>query len=61
MRLRMHIYNSTSIPVSAKMNTDYFKLEPKRRQLILDLELTIDPPPPRGTFQDYDVLIPYGM
>ena len=28
---------------------------------ILDLELTIDPAPPRGNFRDYDFLIPYGM
>jgi len=27
----------------------------------IDLELTIDPAPPRGNFRDYDFLIPYGM
>jgi len=27
----------------------------------IDLELTIDPAPPRGNFRDYAFLIPYGM
>jgi len=27
----------------------------------LDLELTIDLPPVKGNFRDYDFLIPYGM
>jgi len=27
----------------------------------IDIELTIDPVPPRGNFRDFDFLIPYGI
>jgi len=27
----------------------------------IDIELTLDPVPPRGNFRDFDFLIPYGI